>query len=149
MFSAEHMDAHCRQRSKFLMPGRWSCNRSEARRALNQALSFSQPKYLSKVMFHPWSTHFIIYFHFESHFFFCEVFFKSVQWVTKNAAAALVSLKQNKISADSWCTMQVSRKLPSPSKTVRFNSLVKSSPVITVLAGKIESAAACGADICD
>lgn len=50
-------------------------------------------------------------------FFFCEVFFKSVQWVTKSAAAALVSLEQNKISADSWCTVQVSHKLRSPSET--------------------------------
>lgn len=149
MFSAEHMGAHCRQRSKFLMPGRWSCNRSEARRALNQALSFSQPKYLSKVMFHPWSTHFIIYFHFESPFFFVKCFSKASNESQKTPAAALVSLKQNKISADSWCTMQVSHKLRSPSKTVRFNSLVKSPPVITALAGKIESPAACGADICD
>lgn len=46
----------------------------------NKSSFFSEPKYLSKVIFHPWSAHFIIYFLFES--LFCELFFKSVQWVT-------------------------------------------------------------------
>lgn len=122
------------------MPCRWSSNWSKLCRALNQALCFSQPKYLSKVIFHPWSAYFIIYFRFES--VFCEVFFKSVQWVTKkNLAAALCFHAKEDLFANSW-VQHPGQPVVTNSGFLQMStlkSLVKSSPAITAVAGEIES----------